>query len=337
MRVQVGSVNESVPPADERALTPRAARLNIRRATRLPWERQTMSNTMHFKVSPLLLRLALALCVAGVLPAVPPAQAAKPADDATAVAALAKQRFKEGQFEIAARLFVRAYEMSRRPALLFNAARAREAEGNKDSALRLYRTYVEIEKDVAGREEARVRITVLEEAGAHDDTRPPPAEDGKKKDAPAKDDAPSKSDVAEKVAQEVGSGGGQVDKLVPFQASGTHKLGLKVGRIVFEEIVLRNMPTAKDVEESRKDTGDKSHPKITVGYSNPSGGEAEVKMKASQETASGEVLMSCNTSETVKAGVHNDHSNLCWIAGLKTLDWPKMTRLHLVASVVPKK
>jgi len=295
----------------------------------------------------LVLRAAVGLCAAAAAAPEAPAYAAKPADDASAVAALAKQRFKEGQFEVAARLYVRAYEMSRRPALLFNAARAREAQGNKDSALRLYRTYLDIEKDVAGREEARVRISVLEEGGARDNTRPPPpsadtdsknAEIAGKSKTQGRKDEPGKAAAPDRVAADApGPAGGQIDRLVPFSPGGTHKLGVNVGRLILEEIVLRNMPTAKDLEEARKDPGDKSHPKIAVGLSNPGSVDLDVKVKVSLETASGEVLMSCNTSDSVKPGAHNDHSNLCWIAGLKTLDWPRLARLHLVASVSAKK
>lgn len=264
-------------------------------------------------------------CGACTLLIAPPAQAAKPApaDDAAVIAKLAKQRFKEGQFEVAARLFVRAYEISRRPALLYNAGRAREMEGNTESALRLYRTYIDIEKDIAGREEARVRISVLEEGGARDTARPTAPAEAAHKD----------SDGGAKAA----TPGGQVDKIVAFQPGGQHKLGIKVGRLSFDEIVLHNMPKPADIEEAKKDPGDSSRPKIAVVLSNPGGPDVDVKMKVSLETASGEVLMSCEGGDSVGTDARADRSNLCWIASMKTLDWPKLARVHLVATVTAKK
>ncbi|MBI5608359.1 MAG: hypothetical protein HY902_05715, partial [Deltaproteobacteria bacterium] len=91
----------------------------------------------------------------------PAVHAAQPAEDAKAIAELAKRRYQEGQYDIAARLYLKAFELAKRPPLLFNAGRAREAAGQKAEAIELYRQYIAIEKDVAGREEARARIEAL--------------------------------------------------------------------------------------------------------------------------------------------------------------------------------
>ena len=53
------------------------------------------------------------------------------------------------------------------------------------------------------------------------------------------------------------------------------ELNFHAGPVVFEEIVVRNMPDAEDIAKSKEDPDDKCHPKLAVGMSNPSG----VKMK----------------------------------------------------------
>ncbi len=267
--------------------------------------------------------------------ATPAVQASAPQDDAKAVAELAKRRFREGQYDVAARLFVRAYEMSKRPVLLFNAGRAREMQGDGREAVRIYKQYIEVETDVAGREEARARIQAIEEG--HGQTEKPrvPPDEGKASEGKGKKDADGKGKGAEPM-KEAGNGPWQFDKTVPFQKTGEHTMGYKAGPLVIEAVTVRNMPSAGDVADAAKDRNDNSHPKFSVGLSNSGSDEIEAKVKVSLETASGEVLMACDGKTSLDGQAHNDHLNLCWIASIKTIDWPQVAKVHVVATVVRK-
>ena len=87
------------------------------------------------------------------------AQAQSPAE---AVAIQAKEQFKAGNFEAAAKLFMQAYAKSHTPALLYNAARAYEEAGKKGDALSLFRLYITLSADVDGILDARQPIAKLE-------------------------------------------------------------------------------------------------------------------------------------------------------------------------------
>lgn len=81
---------------------------------------------------------------------------------AEVVAAQAKQAFKDRQFEYAARLFMKAYAISKEPALVFNAARAYEEAGKPGDASSLFRLYATISDDPDGIADAWSRIKRLE-------------------------------------------------------------------------------------------------------------------------------------------------------------------------------
>lgn len=78
--------------------------------------------------------------------------------EATELVELARRRFKEGQFEVAAKLFRRCFELTGKPAMLFNVARAHEEAGQKALAIQAFRDYLAVSTDAAGREEARAHI-----------------------------------------------------------------------------------------------------------------------------------------------------------------------------------
>lgn len=105
--------------------------------------------------------LGLLLVVPTPALAKPPRPATKesPADE---LAREATRRFKEGELEIAAQLFMKAYGLDKRPDRVFNAARAYEKAGLAEQAIPLFRLYMQITDDTAGREEARLRIEALQ-------------------------------------------------------------------------------------------------------------------------------------------------------------------------------
>ena len=84
------------------------------------------------------------------------------AKQAEVVASQAKQAFKDKKFEDAARLFMKAYAISKQAALVFNAARAYEEAGKAGDAASLFRLYATLADDVDGVADARARIKRLE-------------------------------------------------------------------------------------------------------------------------------------------------------------------------------
>ena len=74
----------------------------------------------------------------------------------------AKEQFKAGKFEVAARLFMQAYAKSHAPALVYNAARAYEEAGKKGDAISLFKLYITLSDDADGILDARHRIAKLE-------------------------------------------------------------------------------------------------------------------------------------------------------------------------------
>ncbi len=127
----------------------------------------------------------------------------------------------------------------------------------------------------------------------------------------------------------------KVDQTVSFAKSGRMALHFKAGPLKFEEVVIHNMPTASDVAKSQKDPSDNSHPKIAVGISNDSGEDMKIRLTVTLEDKAGEVLMRCDRKDSVDGTATNDHTNLCWLDSVKTIDWPRLARVHLTATIEP--
>ncbi|MBI5611299.1 MAG: tetratricopeptide repeat-containing protein [Deltaproteobacteria bacterium] len=134
---------------------------------------------MYRKVVPTrLLTLAATLWTALALaPDLAAAQAVAPADapEADTLAREATRRFKEGDYEVAARLFERCYALDHRADRLFNAARAWEKAGRDREAVALFERYLAVSQDPVGREEARVRLARARERAAAVAEPPPVA------------------------------------------------------------------------------------------------------------------------------------------------------------------
>ncbi len=116
---------------------------------------------------PLRAIFAVLLVAAMLLPSVPRVAVAAP--DAAAIAAAeakateAKAFFKAGLFPRAAERFMEAYALSKRPALVYNAARAYEEGQLRAEAIALFKLYEGLQDASAeGRKEARERRERLE-------------------------------------------------------------------------------------------------------------------------------------------------------------------------------
>lgn len=291
-----------------------------------------------FRVAPLLLTFAMAL---GALAAAPRPAAAQndPDKDATAVAELAKKHYKNKNYDMAARLYVRAFEMCKRPNLLFNAGRARENNGERAEAIKLYRQYVDVETDVALREEARARLEALQEKGdkpakadkpADRQEKPEPSEPpkaGKDKQGGSKDKAP----------EPLPAGKLELNKTAPFDKSGTVRLGYKLGPLVVNELLIRNMPTSSEVEDAlSKDPNDNSRPKFQLGVSNKADVKYAIEVVVRLEASDGTVLYSCDRKDGVDRHADNDHTSMCGMfASVKTKLWPKISVVRVILSARP--
>lgn len=141
--------------------------------------------------------LALALAVALPVPSALAKPKAESLSEAESVAETAARRFKEGDFELAAKLFDRAYELAKKPTLLFNAGRAYEQAGQREEALARYEAYAQIETDPGGREEAKLRAARLRDQLAKEGkgTQPAAANPEPPKAEPAKPE-PAKTEPA---------------------------------------------------------------------------------------------------------------------------------------------
>lgn len=119
------------------------------------------------RTSPPLRALLLATTLLSAVPATAtpkpkPAASKEAAREAALLATRAKTAFKEGQFDDAARLFMKAYAVSGEAALVYNAARAYEEGGKVGDAVGLFRLYTTIADDPDGIADARERIRKLE-------------------------------------------------------------------------------------------------------------------------------------------------------------------------------
>ena len=112
--------------------------------------------------------LAIFLVVAGGFAALPAgaAEGPDPADTrrAEAAATEAKVFFKAGLFDKASAKFMEAFAISKRPSLMYNAARAYEEGQNLREAVALFKHYRDLsEVGVDGRRDADERIARMEE------------------------------------------------------------------------------------------------------------------------------------------------------------------------------
>jgi tetratricopeptide (TPR) repeat protein len=104
-----------------------------------------------------------------------PTGAAEPANivEARELYQKATAAYGLGNFAEAALLYEKAFALTTKPELLFNAAQAHRRANNKERALALYTSYLQIFPNGSGRELAERRIDELNKANAGE--RSPPA------------------------------------------------------------------------------------------------------------------------------------------------------------------
>ncbi len=129
-----------------------------------------------------------------------------------------------------------------------------------------------------------------------------------------------------------------LNKTVKFPKSNQTALNFKAGPVTFTEIIIRNPPSASDIKNAEtKDPGDNSHPKFSVGVSNDGKEKMAFRVVVSLEDDAGTVYFKCDREDTVDPGAENDHTNMCLLTSMKTIDWPKLTVVRIRADVDPDK
>ncbi len=129
---------------------------------------------------------------------------------------------------------------------------------------------------------------------------------------------------------------GSLDKsfALPTKGEDVIPVKIKVGSLMLDQIVLNNLPNAQEVKVAEaNDSDDKSRPKIGVVLSNPTPFKMKAKLVTSFEGADGTVYMSCDRKDGVKPYADGDRTNMCFLDSMKTRDWAKVKRVHVVASV----
>jgi len=126
-----------------------------------------------------------------------------------------------------------------------------------------------------------------------------------------------------------------LDKVITLTAGETTSVKLPAGPLMVEEFVIGNLPESKDIERSKTHPDDKFYPRIQVAYSNPGTVKMKVTCTAELTDDSGAVLFRCTGDDTIEPGAKSDHTRLCMMERMKTRDFVKTTKVHLVILVSP--
>ena len=126
-----------------------------------------------------------------------------------------------------------------------------------------------------------------------------------------------------------------VEKVVLFPKTGTRGLKIKVGPVVLEELVVRNVPDAGDLEKGKTDPGEKWRPRLSVNWSNTGDTKMKVFFTVKLEDKDGQVYFTCETDDTISGGATGDHSSLCMMKSMRMSDFPKVTHVRFILKVQP--
>lgn len=126
-----------------------------------------------------------------------------------------------------------------------------------------------------------------------------------------------------------------LDEVITLSAGETTSVKLPAGPLMVEEFVVGNLPEAQDIERSKSHPDDKFYPRIQVAYSNP--GTVKMKVTCTVELTddAGVVLFRCTGDDTIKPGAKSDHTRPCMMGRMKTRDFLRATKAHLVIVVSP--
>ena len=126
-----------------------------------------------------------------------------------------------------------------------------------------------------------------------------------------------------------------LDQVITLTAGETTSVRLPAGPLVVEEFVIGNLPETQDIERSKSHPDDKFYPRIHVAYSNPGTVKMKVTCTAELTDDAGVVLFHCTGDDTIQPGAKSDHTRPCMMTRMKTRDFLKATKVHLVIMVSP--
>lgn len=129
----------------------------------------------------------------------------------------------------------------------------------------------------------------------------------------------------------------KVDITVPMTKGDIVTVDSKVGALTLNEVVVHNPPNDDDLKKAETNKSDNCHPKLALGISNSGDSLWKIKLFIKLEDKDGKVLMSCDREDEVQPGANNDHTNFCWLNSMKTINWPKIAKIHIVGTVTEVK
>jgi hypothetical protein len=133
------------------------------------------------------------------------------------------------------------------------------------------------------------------------------------------------------IVRETGTNTWEFELAVPFASSGVMPVSLEVGPFTISELRVRNMPSEEETHDPSR-TKDNSHPKPTVTARSHTTWDAQFKLKVTLEDDQGKVLLSCSAKKGLSRG-EQEELNVCWIASIRTLDFPKVKVFHVTGRV----
>ena len=125
------------------------------------------------------------------------------------------------------------------------------------------------------------------------------------------------------------------DKVFALAPGGTTAIGVAAGHVTIDTFVVDNPPEPDDVERSKTHPSDGFYPRLVVNYSNSGDRKMKVTITAELTDDGGSVLYRCKSSDTMDPKAQDDHTHLCLLGRMKTAEYLKSTRLHLLVVVQP--
>lgn len=132
-------------------------------------------------------------------------------------------------------------------------------------------------------------------------------------------------------SRELADGSYELDLAVPLASGGVMPVSFEVGPFTITELRVRNMPSDEETHDLSRGK-DKSHPKPTITARSRTTWDAQLKLKVTLEDDQGKALMACEARKGLAKG-ESEELSMCWIASVRTLDWPKVKVFHVTGRI----
>lgn len=121
-----------------------------------------------------------------------------------------------------------------------------------------------------------------------------------------------------------------VDQAVPF-TGGAAEVRIEAGKVVITKILVPDAPSEAELAKATDTYHSYVNPAIVM--SNRGHHDADVDLKLTFEDDQGQVILKCERSVQIEEGDKNERYTVCTRGRIKTLDWPRVTKAHVVAHV----